>query len=161
VTIPSDIELADAVAAWINGQSYSVPMPAERLYSPEWDVKDELDETKVGVWTSDVTSARFERTAGQRTVQIGITIAKRVAAVPRAVLDALLAAADEVITSIELQGFAVTDGMFVNDGSWESLVRGGGESLQRKKTRDGSITYTGFFASITTFTFLLVNGEED
>jgi len=162
VTEPvADIELADAIAAWINGRSYPEQLSAERVYVAEWDDKDELGELQVGVWTAETSAEAYERDAPLRRARIGVTVAKRVSAVSRQTIDGLLATADAVNKSLELQSFAVTEGNYVHNGDSESVTRGGGASLQRKKTRDGAITYTGHFACITIFDFVLNSADED
>lgn len=148
-----DILIADELVAFLNGKAYSEPFTAERVYSADWNVDKELNALQLGVWPGESSAAPFERDLLGKTYRTGITFAKHLAAQAIAVLDGLMDLVKAVQEDLELTLVTIPDGrQYVNTG-WDYVLRFNELSLDRNKGADGTVKYTGLFASILVFDF--------
>ena len=151
-----DIALADDIVLTLNSQSFSYAFDAERVYVPDWDEKSELSSLQCAVWPEDPTADPWERDELLKSYPIAVAFAQRLQSKTRAELDSLCNLVTEVTDFLELTVFEVGGLTFANQG-WESRLRFNMNSLDRHKHDDGSIGYTGIFASVFSFPYQLVS----
>lgn len=150
----ADILIANEIVTAINAAELSLDVTAERVYAADWDLKKELADLQCGVWPAETTAEPWQRNRLQKTHRIGVSFAKKVSAVPIADLDALCDLVNEVAELLELTVVELEDERsFVNQG-WEYVLRFDAGRLDRNKGADGSIKYTGVFASMLEFDFV-------
>lgn len=158
-TVSPDIELADAIVADLNAQTFSIGFEAERTWLPQWDQLKELADLAVIVQPSPTPQAApFERKNLQETWPIDIGFARRLRNKDRDEVDALVGLVDEVCEYIvpldDTPGFyEITDSTMQCNG-WEFLTRFDPNQLSREKLPDNSINYVGNFLSVIRFNFL-------
>lgn len=148
-----DLEIADAITAALNGEVWTIPFTADRLYVTDWDVKKELEFLQVGVWPADAAGELWERNRMAKNYQIGITFAQRVTRQTRAQLDDLLNLVTAVQEFLELAEVSTpTRGDFVNQG-WDYSLRFDPNRLERHIS-GGTVLYSGLFASVITLDYM-------
>jgi len=147
-----DIQITELIKTAVNAETFSQGFTAERVYSADWSVKDELSELQVGVWPGESEAELWERTSLRKSYQVGITFAKILTRASLDEIDALGDLVNEVVESIELITVTASGLSYANKG-WEYLVRFDDSRLDRNKNTDGTITYTGLFASAIVFNF--------
>ena len=89
------VEIADAVAAAINNETYAEPVTAQRAYRPSFDL-EELGELKVTVVPRSVNTANLARQQSQVDCTVDVGLQQRVDAGDDVRLDALLDLAEEI-----------------------------------------------------------------
>lgn len=151
--MPPDLLLADDIVAGLNGQTFSLPFSAERVYVPDWDLKSELAALQCAVWCEDPTADPWERSRLLKTYPIAVGFCQKLQQKTRAELDALCGLVTEVTDWLELQATDLDGATYVNQG-WEFRLRFHMDSLDRTRHADGSVVYTGLFASVVVFPFV-------
>lgn len=150
----ADILIANEIVTGLNGQAFSQAFTAERVYAADWDLKSELNDLQVGVWLGESNADVFERRLLLKSYRTGISIAKKVSAATVSEIDALCDLVTEVLDFLELTVVELGDGrQYVNQG-WEYLLRFDDTALDRNKGADGTVKYTGLFASVIVFDFV-------
>ena len=153
MAISADILIAEEITTALNGQSFSLPFTAERLYVADWDIKEELSSLQLGIWPAESSAELWERDELLKSYRIGLSFAQKVAAATRDDLDALCDLVTEVQQFLELKTVVLGNGRsFVNEG-WEYVVRFAETRLDRNKGADGTVKYTGLFASVLVFDY--------
>ncbi len=153
-----DILLADELVAALN-ETFASAFTAERVYVPDWSAKTELATLQVGVWPENPeASADYERTRLQKRFPIAVAFAQRLTEKTRDEIDALCDLVMSVADYLELQSVTtdVGDHRLLNEG-WEFRSRFLIDLLDRTKKPDDSIAYTGTFASVLSFPFVLLD----
>jgi hypothetical protein len=89
------VQIADAVAASINGATFTEPLTAVRAYRPSYDL-EQLAETRVTVVPRSMTIAALARLQSQVDCTVDVGIQQRVPAGDEARIDALLDLAETV-----------------------------------------------------------------
>lgn len=162
-----DILIADEIATALAGGAFSVAVNVERLYVPDWDVKDELSgapgdaigNLQVGVWHDESSGEPWERKQLLDSYRIGVGVCTKVAKATRADLDSLCDLVDEIrrfVVGNETDGFnavVLSGGRRYEFDGWEYLVRFSQASLDRNKDADGVVRYTGGFKSALMFDY--------
>ena len=93
--MPLITQVAEAVVAELNATTFSQPLTATRAYLPRVELAD-LKTLKVSVVPSSLTVTAASRTQIQRDVAIDVAVQQKLAAEQNAVLDPLLALAEEI-----------------------------------------------------------------
>jgi len=88
------IDIADAIVAELNGESFSQPFTAERAYKPTFDLQ-EMQDLHVTVVPKELASQQSSRSMVQQDFQIDIGIQKKLEA-DDAETDALMALVEEI-----------------------------------------------------------------
>ena len=70
------VAIADAVTAELNGNVFSIPFTAQRLYLPIFDIQS-MSEIKVTVVPKGITTAMLDRTRNSFDYQIDIAVQKK------------------------------------------------------------------------------------
>ena len=88
-------DIADAVAAALNGETWSQEFTAERSYVPVWNQSD-LATLQVAVVPRTEVSQRESRVISIHTYSVDIVVAKKMADVTNAELDPYVTLAEEI-----------------------------------------------------------------
>jgi len=88
-------DIADAVVAELNAGSFSVPLTAERLYRPDFELPD-MKDLHVSVVPHGLEMSTAGRALSQHDVQIDLAVQKKLDAADNAEIDALMGLVDEL-----------------------------------------------------------------
>jgi len=88
-------DIADAVVAELNAGSFSVPLTAERLYRPDFELPD-MKDLHVSVVPHGLEMSTAGRALSQHDVQIDLAVQKKLDAADNAEIDALMGLVEEL-----------------------------------------------------------------
>jgi len=88
-------DIADAVVAELNAGSFSVPLTAERLYRPDFELP-EMKDLHVSVVPRGLEMSTAGRGLSQHDVQIDVAVQKKLDAADNAEIDALMGLVEEL-----------------------------------------------------------------
>jgi hypothetical protein len=88
-------DIADAVVAELNAGSFSVPLTAERLYRPDFELPD-MKDLHVSVVPHGLEMSTAGRALCQHDVQIDLAVQKKLDAADNAEIDALMGLVEEL-----------------------------------------------------------------
>ena len=96
------VALADAVVAELNGEGWSLPFVARRLYRPRFDQAD-LKTLQVSVVTRSLVIEAASRADDSRQYQIDLAVQQKLDAETADQIDPLLGLADEIARHFRLR----------------------------------------------------------
>jgi hypothetical protein len=88
-------DIADAVAAELNGHTFSQPFEAKRYYRPLFDLAA-MSALHVSVVPKGVSAERMDRSRHQEEYQVDVAVQKKVEALDNATLDLLAGLVEEI-----------------------------------------------------------------
>jgi len=88
-------DIADAVVAELNAGSFSVPLTAERLYRPDFELPD-MKDLHVSVVPHGLEMSTAGRALSQHDVHIDLAVQKKLDAADNAEIDALMGLVEEL-----------------------------------------------------------------
>ena len=97
------IDIADAVAAALNGHTFSQPFAAQRAYLAAFELK-ELKDLRVAVVPKGVEMTTAGRGISQSDVQIDVGVLKKLVSADNAEIDALMGLVQEIAEFVRATG---------------------------------------------------------
>jgi hypothetical protein len=89
------VDIAEAVTAQLNGQSFSQPFTTERLYLPVFELP-EMKTLHVSVVPKGITVTQISRNCAANDISVDVAVQKKLEQGDNAEIDALLQLADEL-----------------------------------------------------------------
>lgn len=134
------VEIADAVAAALNGGNFSQPFEARRLHQPSFELKD-LDELRVSVVPKSQEIAPISRASSAFDCAVDVGVQKKVDPADLPQVDALLDLVEEIVKHLNQRRLdGLPDAGFVSI-KWEPVVVAEHLDQLRVFTSVATVTY--------------------
>lgn len=115
------VQIADAVAASLNGGNFSQPFEAKRLHQPSFDLA-ELDELRVSVVPKSQGISAASRAGSSYDCAVDVGVQKRVDPADLPQVDALLDLVEEMIEHLNGQPLEDVPGAAFLSIKWEPVL---------------------------------------
>lgn len=153
-----DIQLADAVVAAINGQSWELEFDAVREYVTDWNLDRELSSLQCAVLPRGRLNEAGDRNRMQQTDRLLVCFGQRLIKRTREEIDTLLEQTEAVIDFLERRT-EVSSKIATNhwtNVAVEDLLRFDEDALQRD-LRDLTTVYSGTLLTVTRLDYLYLS----